>query len=83
MPLNSSQPVSAGKSSWSRAYLRFLMSRDESLLLKVAPLALVGLLPVDVLSNIVPLVGELDDLGFIIALAVITGRTVYRVRKYR
>lgn len=59
------------------------MSRDESLLLKAAPLALVGLLPVDVLSNIVPVVGELDDLGFIIAILVIAAKTGYRVRKYR
>jgi uncharacterized membrane protein YkvA (DUF1232 family) len=65
------------------AYLRFLLSRDESMVLKIAPLALVGVLPVDLLSNIVPVVGELDDLSYLIAIAVIAIRTVQRVRKYR
>jgi hypothetical protein len=66
-----------------RAYLRFLLSRDESVLLKAAPLALVGALPIDLLSNIVPVVGELDDLGYIIVIVVVTLRTLNRVNKYR
>jgi len=71
------------KSSWTRAYLRFLTSKDESLMLKVAPLALAGLLPVDILSNIVPVVGELDDIGFLVVLIVVAIRTGNRVRRYR
>jgi uncharacterized membrane protein YkvA (DUF1232 family) len=83
VPITEPTHTRAARSSWSRAYLRFLISRDESALLKVAPLALVGILPLDVLSNIVPIVGELDDIGYIIALAVIIARTLSRVRKYR
>lgn len=79
------EPNPAGRAhvSWANAYLRFLFSRDESVALKIAPLALVGLLPVDILSNIIPAVGELDDVGFLIAMAVIVSRTFSRVRRYR
>ena len=76
-------PSGQAKASWTRAYLRFLISRNESLMLKVAPLALAGLLPVDILSNIVPVVGELDDVGFLVVLIVVAVRTGNRVRKYR
>ena len=70
-------------SSWIKAYLRFLHSRDESVVLKAAPLALVGVLPIEILSNLIPFVGEADDAGYMIVLAVITARTLWRVRKYR
>ena len=83
MQFTEPNPAKAGKSSWTRAYLRFLVSRDESALLKIAPLALAGLLPVDVLSNIVPVVGELDDIGFFIAFIVVVVRTLHRVNRYR
>lgn len=52
-------------------------------MLKVAPLALIGILPVDVLSNLVPVIGELDDVWFTIVAAVIIARTIQRVRQYR
>jgi len=71
------------KASWSKAYKRFLLSGHESLLLKVAPLAMIGILPFDIISNLVPVIGELDDIGFIIVLAVVAFRTYERVRKYR
>jgi uncharacterized membrane protein YkvA (DUF1232 family) len=71
------------RTSWAKAYVRFLLSTNENLLLKVAPLALLGLLPLDILSNLVPVVGEMDDFGFIIALAVVAARTLTRVRRYR
>jgi uncharacterized membrane protein YkvA (DUF1232 family) len=70
-------------SSWIRAYLRFLGSRDESVMLKAAPLALMGVLPIDIVSNLIPFVGEVDDLGIIVIFAVVVSRTVWRVRKYR
>ena len=69
--------------TWRRAYLRFLMSRDESLALKVAPLALFGVLPFDILSNVVPIIGELDDVSYAMVAGVILFRTFQRVRKYR
>jgi len=71
------------KLSWSKAYMRFLLSSDESLMLKIAPLAMLGILPFDIISNIVPLLGELDDLGYLIALAFIIVKTADRVRRYR
>ena len=73
----------SASSSWAKAYLRFLRSRDESVVLKVAPLALVGVLPIDMLSNLIPFVGEIDDVGFIVILAVVASRTAWRVHKYR
>ncbi|HEY4160758.1 MAG TPA: hypothetical protein VGM08_01725 [Candidatus Saccharimonadales bacterium] len=59
------------------------MSRDESAALKVAPLALVGVLPADILTNLIPVIGELDDVWFTIAIVIIAVRTIQRVRQYR
>jgi uncharacterized membrane protein YkvA (DUF1232 family) len=79
------EPQSDGslKASWAKAYLRFLVSRDESAALKVAPLALVGVLPADILTNLIPVIGELDDVWFTIAIVIIAVRTIQRVRQYR
>lgn len=75
--------IRAAKSSWSKAYFRFLRSKDESVVLKIAPLALAGILPLDILSNIIPVVGELDDLGYIILLVAVVFKTLKQVNKYR
>jgi len=71
------------KASWGRAYLRFLAAKDERLLLKVAPLALLGVLPIDTLSNLIPVLGFFDDAGYLIATLVVVSRTITRVHKYR
>jgi uncharacterized membrane protein YkvA (DUF1232 family) len=84
--LRTSEPygtTTQDRASWTQAYWSFLRSKNENMALKVAPLALLGILPIDILSNLIPLVGELDDIGYILALAVIIARTSNRVRKYR
>ena len=83
MNQNNGLAIRAAKSSWSKAYMRFLMSKDESVVLKIAPLALAGVLPFDILSNLIPLVGELDDLGYIIMLTFVVFKTLKQVNKYR
>lgn len=83
LPVFKSQSDSSLKASWAKAYLRFLLSRDENAVLKIAPLALIGVLPLDVLSNVVPVIGELDDVWFTIVVTIIAARTIQRVREYR
>ncbi len=83
MTHNNGVVLRAVKISWPKAYLRFLLSKDESVVLKIAPLALAGILPLDILSNIIPFVGELDDLGYIILLVVVAFKTLKQVNKYR
>lgn len=68
---------------WFRAYQRFLLSRDESLVLKLAPLALIGVLPEELLSNLIPGIGLLDDFGYIVLLAFVIYKTFTRVNAYR
>lgn len=68
---------------WLRAYLRFLASREESFVLKVAPLALVGALPIDVVANLIPGIDILDDAGYMIILIVVLYKTLTRVNYYR
>jgi uncharacterized membrane protein YkvA (DUF1232 family) len=71
------------KLNWLQAYLQFLRSPQESILLKIAPLIIIGVIPVDLLSNILPVVGLVDDVGLsgIGILTVI--RTLWHVNKYR
>ena len=68
---------------WLRAYVRFLVSRDESFVLKVAPLALVGVMPMDIVSNIVPGIGLLDDAGYMTIATIVLFKTLVRVNYYR
>ena len=68
---------------WFAAYRRFLLSRNESVVLKLAPLALIGILPPEVLSNLIPGIGLLDDVGYIIALVFVVYKTITRVAAYR
>ena len=69
--------------SWSKAYLRFLRSKNENVILKIAPLALIGIVPIEILSNLVPIVGELNDVGYVVMLTIVVFRTINQVRKYR
>lgn len=68
---------------WFQAYVRFLVSRDESLVLKVAPLALIGVLPMDIVSNIIPGIGLLDDAGYILIAIAVLFKTLARVNYHR
>ena len=77
------QATAADKRSWLAAYGAFLLSRDESLILKVAPLALVAGSPELIASNLVPVVGELLDVGGIALASVVVLRTLAAIQKYR
>lgn len=79
-PSKSSQPI---QTSWLSAYKRFLASKDESVTLKLAPLALAGILPPEILTNAIPVLGLVDDIGFIVATIVVIVKTMHRVKKYR
>ncbi len=80
---NNELAIRLAKSSWLKAYAKFLLSKDESVLLKIAPLALAGILPFEILSNLIPLVGELDDLGYVIMLSFVIYKTLKQLNKYR
>lgn len=69
--------------TWGAAYRRFLLSRNEPLLLKIAPLALIGILPPELLSNLIPGIGFLDDAGYVVLLIVIAYQTLTHVSRYR
>lgn len=68
---------------WLRAYIRFLTSKDESFVLKIAPLALMGVMPIDVISNLIPGIGLLDDAGYIVIAVTVLFKTLARVNYYR
>lgn len=76
-------PANDLMSGWFRAYLRFLMSKDESFVLKVAPLAIVGVMPMDIISNIIPGIGLLDDAGYMVIAVAVLFKTLARVNYYR
>jgi uncharacterized membrane protein YkvA (DUF1232 family) len=69
--------------SWPQAYVEFLKSPNESFLLKLAPLVIMGIIPADLLSNLLPVVGIVDDVGLSGVGIVVIGRTLWRVRGYR
>jgi hypothetical protein len=71
------------KLSRGSAYIEFLKSRDESILLKIAPLVMVGLIPADLVSNLLPVLGIVDDVGLTGFSAIIVIKTILRVSKYR
>ena len=71
------------ESSWFAAYKHFLLSKDESVTLKLAPLALAGILPPEILTNAIPVLGLVDDIGFIIATIIVIVKTRQRVKRYR
>jgi len=58
------QPVShTPKRSWPQVYKSFLLSSDEHLFLKIAPLAILLGSPEIIASNLIPIVGEFVDVG--------------------
>lgn len=71
------------ESGWFAAYKQFLLSKDESVTLKLAPLALAGILPPEILTNAIPVLGLVDDIGFIIATVIVIVKTRQRVKRYR
>lgn len=63
--------------------MRFLRSRDESLILKAAPVLLIVGSPEVLVSNLLPFVGEALDVGTFGLSMVVLYRTLRAVRKYR
>lgn len=78
-PSTSNSPA---RRSWGKAYLKFLMSPEESLVLKIAPLALVIGAPEVIVSNFLPVVGELTDLGELVLWGMVIARTARAVRRH-
>jgi hypothetical protein len=69
--------------SWPQAYKAFLLDKDESILLKVAPLAVVLGAPEIIVSNVIPIFGEFIDVGGITLTSIMAFRTYLAVRKHR
>jgi hypothetical protein len=68
--------------SWAQAYLAFLFSPRESLVLKVAPLALVLGAPEIIASNFLPVVGEVSDVTELVLWVIVILRTISAVNRY-
>lgn len=69
--------------SWPQAYMAFLLSRRESLVLKFAPLAILIGSPELVISSFIPVVGEVSDLTAALLTIIVVVKTISAVRKYR
>lgn len=78
--INNSQTA---QKSWMMAYRSFLMSRDENMMLKIAPFALLLGSPEIIISNLIPVVGEVVDVGSITLSLVVAYKTYNAVKKYR
>lgn len=68
---------------WLSAYQAFLLSRHEPMTLKLAPLALLGYLPINILDEFIPVIGWLDDIPYALLVGIVIFNTARRVRKYR
>lgn len=68
--------------SWLQAYMVFLLSRKESLILKVAPLVLILGAPEVIASNFLPVVGEVSDVTEVVLWVIVLLRTISAVSRY-
>ena len=75
-------PTAASR-SWAGAYKSFLLNRQESIFLKIAPIAIILGSPEIIASNILPVIGEVVDVGGITLTAMVVVRTYNAVKKYR
>ena len=71
------------KRSWLQAYGRFLMSPQESFILKIAPLAFLIGAPELIASEFIPIVGEINDLAALVIALLVAARTIRAVNRYR
>lgn len=69
--------------SWLSAYQAFLRDKDESFILKIAPLILLMGAPEILVSNLLPGIGEVLDLGSVSVATIVALRTLMAVRKHR
>lgn len=86
LPMNShhTQIVSrSAASTWGKAYKAFLLSHNENLVLKIAPLLILIGTPEILASNLIPIVGELADVGDFSLLLLVVVRTFQAVQKYK
>jgi hypothetical protein len=67
------------KVSWSRAATMMMTDRRNFWLLRYAPAEVVAYLPINVMDEPIPLLGQLDDLPWLAAAAFV----VYKLAKYR
>ncbi|CAN5431421.1 hypothetical protein BH10PAT3_BH10PAT3_0690 [soil metagenome] len=83
MQSNAMSSQAQTRRSWASAYKSFLISREESLILKIAPLILLFGSPEIIASNIIPVVGEIIDIGSFGIVVTVAYKTIKSVRKYR
>lgn len=69
--------------SWLHAYKLFLLDKDESFILKLAPLILILGSPEVIVSNHLPVVGEVIDVGALSVTALVIFRTYSAVKRHR
>lgn len=69
--------------SWPQAYKAFLTNRHESFYLKVAPIVLLVGSPEIIASNILPVIGEIADVGGVTLAVVVAARTYHAVKQYK
>lgn len=68
---------------WMKGYGRFLTDRHESALLKLAPLAMAAGFGEVVASNLLPVVGEVEDVGAVAVAALVAVKTFSAIRRHR
>ena len=71
------------KASWVSGYKAFLLDKNESLFLKVAPLVLLFGSPEVIVANLIPVVGEALDLGTFSITVLVAFRTYRAVQRHR
>lgn len=71
------------KKSYFAAYRSFLFDKDELLFLKIAPLLLIIGSPEIVLSNLIPVVGELLDVGGLTVTMIVVFKTLQGIKRHR
>lgn len=78
------KPQPDGARSWPAAYLEFIKNPRENRVLKMMPLALVGIIPLSVIDDfLIPFIGVADDLPTSVLVLVVLFLTWRRVKIYR
>jgi len=78
-PKKSNRPT-----GWVTAYFRFVSSPNESRILKLMPVVLLGIVPISVLDNFfIPVLGIIDDIPTTVLTVIVLILTWLRVQTYR
>ncbi|GAC1386428.1 MAG: hypothetical protein NVS1B7_5030 [Candidatus Saccharimonadales bacterium] len=75
--------VTKHKLPWFAAYTAFLADKQESTILKLAPIALLFGSPEIIASNVIPVIGEIVDFSALSIAVVVVVRTVMALRRHR